>query len=114
MASAGRSYLCRARSVRRRGNSRKAKRVCYHLLTERFNKKGITKILDKYLPERSWNYQKAKGYWHGKKEKALIIEIMGLRNDRLINKIAHEIKVLNRQEAVLVQRIANNNWLVTR
>jgi hypothetical protein len=47
----------------------------------------------------------AKGYWKGKPEKALVIEIDSGNDLWLIMKIAKEIKAFNCQESVMVQSI---------
>jgi len=46
------------------------------------------------------------GYWQGIAEKSLVVEISGYFDDTMIDgveKIAERIKVLNNQDAVLVQ-----------
>lgn len=53
----------------------------------------------------SFTLVKAKGYWQGKGERSLIIEVLSqeyTRDRANIDQLALRIKVLNRQECVLV------------
>jgi len=53
------------------------------------------------------------GIWQGHAEKSLVVEILANDEDFIkIKDIAREIKSLNFQQAVLIQRIANHSELV--
>jgi len=46
------------------------------------------------------------------KENSIIIEIVAEDIDEKIKKLAKEIKKLNKQESVLIQKINNRQWFV--
>jgi hypothetical protein len=56
------------------------------------------------------------GFWRGLEEKSLIIEVLATEDFELVEKniqdLAFEIKSLNKQEAVLVQKLENNSFLL--
>ena len=83
----------------------------YRIYTEDKNPEKIKKILSKYFD--GFTLYKAQGFWRLQKENTLVIEILGASEiiDK-VNKVAKRIKSENNQEAVLVQKIKNNNWLV--
>jgi hypothetical protein len=77
----------------------------YRILTENKN-------LDQILPLiQDGTVYSAIGLWHGVKEKSLVIEITG-EPLRVIESIAREIKVINNQEAVMIQEIPDQTELV--
>jgi len=79
--------------------------------TENADETLIADIVGKKYP--SFTILTGTGYWKGKKENSLVIEIIGDDiNVSDINEIALEIKKVNNQEAVLVQKIENNTWLI--
>lgn len=84
--------------------------MLYRIFTEDKNKHQIEAIVNKYYP--GFTLYKGEGFWRLQKEKSLIIEIITEEHETKINKIAKEIKKVNKQEAVLVQKIKNNQWLV--
>lgn len=50
------------------------------------------------------------GYWHGRREYGLVVEILGENHHRLaIHDIAHNIKLVNKQESILVQEIQTDS-----
>ena len=55
---------------------------------------------------------KAKGYWRLQPENSLVIEIVTVDEDAKVKSLAKAIKVVNNQEAVLVQKIENHQWFV--
>lgn len=55
---------------------------------------------------------KADGYWRLQPEKSLVIEIVTIDEDEKVKNLAKAIKVVNNQEAVLVQKIENHQWFV--
>jgi len=83
----------------------------FRIYTEDTNREKIEEIISKHF--EGFTIFKTDGYWRLQKEKSLIIEILG-ESDIVakINSLAREIKEMNNQEAVLVQKIKNNNWLV--
>lgn len=79
--------------------------------TDNANENIIAKIVGKKYP--SFTIIPGTGYWNGEKENSIVIEIIGDDIDPAdINEIALEIKETNNQEAVLVQKIENTNWLI--
>lgn len=84
--------------------------MLYRIFTENVNQSTIEKIINKYF--EGFTLVKAAGYWRLQKEHSLIIEVVTDDTDKLINDLATEIKAVNKQEAVLIQKINNNQWLV--
>ena len=84
--------------------------MLYRIFTENKNHKEIEKIVSKYF--EGFTLIKSEGYWRLQKENSLIIEIVTDDTDKLINDLAGEIKETNNQEAVLIQKIKNNQWLI--
>jgi len=84
--------------------------MLYRIFTERKNSKKIEKLISKYF--KGFSLIKNNGYWKLQKEKSLIIEIVTDDTNKLINDLAKEIKEINKQEAVLVQKVKNNQWLI--
>lgn len=83
----------------------------FRIYTENKNLKEIEKILSKHF--EGFTIYKAAGFWRLQKEKVLVIEILGQSKIiKEINAAAKEIKKQNSQEAVLVQKVKNNNWFV--
>jgi hypothetical protein len=84
--------------------------MLYRIYTERKNEETIEKIVGKYF--EGFSILKSEGFWRLQKEDSLIIEIVAEDTDKLINDLAKEIKVANNQEAILIQKINNNQWLI--
>ena len=84
--------------------------MLYRIFTEDLNQSEIEKIVTAFYP--GFTIYKAEGFWRAQKENSLIIEIVTESDDAKISDIARQIKAANRQQAVLVQRIENNQWLV--
>ncbi len=84
--------------------------MLYRIFTENKNHKAIEKIIAKYF--EGFTLLKGNGFWRLQKENSLIIEIVTDDTDKLINDLAKEIKEANKQQAVLVQKINNNQWFV--
>lgn len=88
-----------------------SKIMLYRIFTENKNLETIEKIVSKHF--QGFTIIKADGYWKLIKEGSLIIEVTDPNTDKnVINKLAQEIKEANTQEAVLVQEIKNDSWLV--
>lgn len=84
--------------------------MLYRIFTENKNQNQIEQIINKYF--EGFTIVKGDGFWRAQKENSLIIEIVTEEPKDKINSIAKEIKVVNGQDAVLVQRIKNNQWYV--
>ena len=84
--------------------------MLYRIFTEDTNQEKIEKICTKHFP--GFTIIKSAGYWRLQKEKSLIIEIVTEDTDVKINCLAREIKDVNKQESVLIQKIKNNQWFV--
>lgn len=84
--------------------------MLYRIFTEDKKQKNIEVIVNKYFP--GFSIYKGHGFWRCQKEKSLVIEIITDDTDAKINKIAKEIKAKNKQQAVLIQKIKNKQWLV--
>ena len=84
--------------------------MLYRIFTEDINQGEIEKIVSKYFP--GFTLVKGEGFWRLQKENSLIIEIVTEDTDELINQLASEIKSLNSQEGVLIQKIHNNQWII--
>ena len=81
--------------------------MIYRLYTEDKNRKEIEKIVSKYFD--GFTVFTAKGYWEGKSENSLVIEILIEQHffgeHLIIYEICKEIKALNDQESVLVVKL---------
>ena len=84
--------------------------MLYRIFTEDKNRRKIERICAKYYP--GYTLIKAEGFWRLQKEKSLIIEVITEDPAARISKLAKDIKNANKQEAVLVQKIKNSQWLV--
>jgi len=84
--------------------------MLYRIFTEDKNTESLEKLLNKYY--EGFTLVKATGFWRLQKENSLIIEIITDDAEAIINKLAKDVKELNQQEAVLIQKIQNNQWLV--
>jgi hypothetical protein len=86
--------------------------MLYRIFTENIeaNHLAIESIIGKYY--EGFTLIKGEGFWRLQKENSLIIEIVTDDTDALITALASEIKVANHQEAVLIQKIENNQWFV--
>lgn len=84
--------------------------MLYRIFTEDLNQDKIEQIVARYFP--GFTIHKAEGFWRLQKEDSLIIEIVTEDDDAKVKAIATEIKQANSQEAVLVQKIRNEQWFV--
>ena len=83
----------------------------YRILTENVGKDKIEKIIAERF--EGFTLYKAEGFWRLQKEDSLVIEIEAeIAAESKVNEVARAIKSANHQEAVMVQRINNNSWLV--
>ena len=85
----------------------------YRVCTENKNYQDITKYLDEHFPN-GYTIINANGAWQGVREKSLVIEIVGNISDTddKIQKLAYWLKKYNSQQAVLVQIIDIEDWLI--
>ena len=73
----------------------------YRLYTEDLNRKTLARLFDRHF--NSYSVQEQKGVWNGKAEKSLVFEIICDEREALILPyIAEDIKLHNKQEAVLI------------
>lgn len=85
--------------------------MLYRILTEDKNRDGIVGIIKECFT--GFTLIPAIGYWQGIKENSLIIEINASSLDEYrINVIAKQIKILNNQQAVMVQQIDVKSELI--
>lgn len=84
--------------------------MLYRIFTENKNKAKVESIVAEHFP--GFTIYEADGYWNGMEEKSLVIEIMTDRPLGRIHDIASAIKLVNKQEAVLVQAIYCTKWFV--
>jgi hypothetical protein len=84
--------------------------MLYRIFTEDKNHKQLERLIANYF--KGFTLVKGEGFWRLQKENSLIVEIVTEDPEAKISKLAQDIKLLNKQEAVLVQKIANKQWLV--
>ena len=83
--------------------------MLYRILTERKNTTDIATIVSRHFD--GFTMLEGHGYWKLRPEPCLIIEIETDEGTK-VSTAASEIKHRNLQDAVMVQRIPNNAWLV--
>jgi len=83
--------------------------MLYRIITENINKAKIIELITKYFD--GFTLIEGQGYWRGKSEKTLIIEIM-TTGCISVKRLASRIKSLNNQESVLIQIIEAKDYLV--
>lgn len=86
--------------------------MIYRILTENKNRQAIESICARRF--LGFTVTEAKGYWQGKAESSLIIDIDTLGEEGAISvyQTAKEIKEYNNQESVLVQEIQSKSVLI--
>lgn len=88
--------------------------MLYRVFTEDKNRRGIKRICNRLF--NGYTLYPAQGVWKGIPERSLCIEVsssgqkgyVGLR----VKTAAEDIKVLNKQEAVLIQKVGCQEVLV--
>jgi len=75
----------------------------YRIYTEDKNRESVIALTAKKFD--SFTVYDAKGYWKGEKEDSLVIEIIDEDSDirYRVNTLAYEIRILNKQDTVLIQ-----------
>jgi hypothetical protein len=88
--------------------------MLYRIYTENINKHAIEKLVNDFY--EGYTIIESTGYWQGKKERSMIIEIITSNPESnettIINTIATRIKKLNKQQSVLVAKFDCNHWIV--
>ena len=87
--------------------------MLFELLTEYKKPATINKIVSKHFD--GFNTQVITDYWKGIKEQSLKISIIAdntIDNNSKVELIAGQIKALNNQEAVLINKIDNEYLLI--
>jgi len=87
--------------------------MVYRIYTEKKNVKAISQIVSEHFD--GFTILFGRGYWEGKPEKSMVIEIItdpifqstNRLDERCINLICRKIKGLNRQDAVIFTRSDN-------
>jgi hypothetical protein len=74
----------------------------HRIYTEEKNKKAIVALIGKQF--ESFTLQPTLGYYRGKAEKSIVIEIVGATAVR-IKRLAERIRKMNGQQSVLILRI---------
>jgi hypothetical protein len=81
----------------------------YRIVTERKNVDSIKQALWGFGLD--YTLVLSEGSWHGQPEESLIIELNDISRD-LAENAAHAIKLINRQENILLQEIAIRSQLI--
>jgi len=87
--------------------------MLYRIYTEdvKRNRKAVEREISAAYP--GFTLTKGQGFWRLQKENSLIVEIVAPHSaDQKVLRLARRIKTVNHQEAVLVQRIRNCQWIV--
>jgi hypothetical protein len=77
-------------------------RNIFRIYTEEKNKRDIVRLAGQEFD--SFTLQPTLGYYHGKPEKSIVIEIVGAR-EPAIRKLARRIKQMNGQKSILIMKI---------
>lgn len=85
------------------------------IITERKNVRWIYELVSEFFP--SFTVYKAVGFWQGKREKSLVIEIDTMNETPLllganIRMITRKLCGYNKQDSVLVQKIGSESELM--
>lgn len=89
---------------------KKIKGILYRIMTEKKNLDQVLKLTDSYFSSYSHDSKRG-GRWRGTNEASLLIEIITDKESK-VKKLAGDIKKLNNQDAVLVEVISNNAFLI--
>ena len=84
----------------------------YTIYTEDINRQEILRLLN-YYGYVSFNISERLGYWQGKSEKSIAIEIIGgTDRDISIKDLVTAIKKINRQESILLTEEKIESYLL--
>ena len=85
----------------------------YRICTENKNYNYIVEQLDKYFPD-GYTIINTNGAWQGQHEKSLVIEIVSDTSQTKldIKKLAYLLKKMNNQQAVMLQVIEVDSYLL--
>lgn len=78
--------------------------ICHRIYTEYKNRRKIEALALRWF--KTFNIAPRVGYWQGKREECLVIEIILETDCTEVYRLARVIKRLNRQKAVLVTTCA--------
>lgn len=86
--------------------------MLYRAMTEDINPEAVLAIVSKYY--EGFTTYKATGFWKGISENSLIIEVVSEAKNEMatFRKMATDIRDFNKQQAVLIESIANHSELV--
>ena len=85
--------------------------MLYRIMTEDKNLEGIKSLVGKYF--EGFSLFTSKGFWKGIEENSLTIEVISESKIMdAIKELARAIKDLNSQDAVLVEVLKNNSFLI--
>jgi hypothetical protein len=92
-------------------NSKGEAIMLYRIMTENVNGESIKAMVGKQFD--GFTMFSAKGVWKGIEESSLIVEVVSeLPIIKKVKALARRIKKLNNQEAVLVEVLQNNSFLL--
>ena len=83
--------------------------VSHRILTEDIDRSLIVDILTKYFD--SFSIVPQVGYWKGKEEKSLSIELIGA-SEKTVLRASEEIRIANSQEAIIVFSVNGKSRLL--
>ena len=90
--------------------------MLYRIFTENVpaNRSEVERTVSKYFG--GYTVFDSVGYWNGRKENSLCIEVVTdiepANIKKLVKKLAEDIRVVNNQEAVLVQKLEVETFLI--
>lgn len=87
----------------------KGVKMLYRILTENKSKRDVLAITSGYFD--GFTVLEGQGYWKGKAEASLILEVE--TTDLVsIKRLANDIKLLNEQEAILIECVSNSQFII--
>jgi len=85
--------------------------MLYRVITEDKDRTNIESWVGVFF--EGFTIYPATGYWKGKRENSLVIEIDAFPDDpQLVYRLAYALKYINHQEAVLVQAFEVHSTLI--
>ena len=85
--------------------------MLYRIYTEDVNRHRVEAIAQEFF--QGFTVLQSTGFWEGSREESVVIEVIGDESLRPeVTACAEAIKDANSQEAVLVQALQNDSWLV--